>query len=78
MACINPDGTLAPSAQSILAVLSSGAAKAETLAQQAGLPLFRVRSSMRELVEAGLVAEADGAYALTEDGKGRLTARTAS
>ncbi len=74
MACINPDGTLAPSAQSILKALGGGPAKAEALAHQAGLPLFRVRSSMRELVEAGLVTEADGAYALTDAGGERLKA----
>ncbi len=74
MACINPDGTLAPSAQSILAALRGGPAKAETLAQQAGLPLFRVRSSMRELVQAGLVTEQDSAYALTDAGRERLKA----
>jgi len=74
MACINPDGTLAPSAQSILTALRGGAAKAETLAQQAGLPLFRVRSSMRELVQAGLVTEQEGAYALTDAGSERLKA----
>ncbi len=74
MACINPDGTLAPSAQSILNALRSGPAKAEALAQQAGLPLFRVRSSMRELVQAGLVTEADGAYMLTDAGTAQLKA----
>ncbi len=73
MACINPDGTLAPSAQSILNALSSGPAKVETLAQQAGLPLFRVRSSMRELVQAGLVTEAPQGYILTEHGRARVS-----
>lgn len=74
MACVNPDGTLAPSAQSILKALRDGPAGAETLARQAGLPLYRVRSSMRELVEAGLVTEADGVYALTDAGKSQLKA----
>lgn len=71
MACINPDGTLAPSAQSILKALRDGPAGAEALARQAGLPLFRVRSSMRELVEAGLVADTAEGYVLTEQGRER-------
>ncbi|MGQ9815526.1 MAG: hypothetical protein ACUVR3_10300 [Candidatus Roseilinea sp.] len=74
MACINPDGTLAPSARSVLSALRGGPTKPEALAQQAGLPLFRVRSSMRELAEAGLVTEIEGAYALTDAGRERLKA----
>ncbi|MCS7061895.1 MAG: hypothetical protein RMN25_12125 [Anaerolineae bacterium] len=73
MACINPDGTLTPSAQAILEALRRAPAKAEALAQQAGLPLYRVRSSMRELVVAGLVVETAEGYALTEQGRARTT-----
>jgi ribosomal protein S19E (S16A) len=31
-----------------------------------------VRSTVRELVEAGLVAESDGEYGLTESGRSRV------
>ncbi|MCL5996247.1 MAG: hypothetical protein M1546_09335 [Chloroflexi bacterium] len=60
MACVNPDGTLAPSALTILATLNKGASTAADLARQMGLPVYRIRSSMRELVEAKLVLEENG------------------
>jgi DNA-binding IclR family transcriptional regulator len=37
----------------------------EQIAQKTGLPLFRVRSGLRELVEAGMVSEQDGNYLAT-------------
>jgi DNA-binding IclR family transcriptional regulator len=72
MACVNPDGTLSPSALSILKALQGGAKPAAELAQLAGLPVYRVRSSMRELVGAGLVAEQDETYRLTEAGAAQI------
>jgi predicted transcriptional regulator len=36
------------------------------------LPLYRVRSTMRELAEAALVAETDGVFRLTDSGLRRL------
>ena len=71
MACVNPDGTVTPSAVAILAALRS-ADTAELIAPSAGLPLFRVRSALRELVAAGLVAVVDGRHSLTEEGLARL------
>lgn len=68
MACINPDGTLAPAAKAILKALESPATPAE-VAQRTGLPLFRVRSSLRELTEAGLLESRDDVYHLTPAGK---------
>ena len=71
MACVNPDGTVTPSAISILTALRS-ADTAERIAPLAGLPLFRVRSALRELVTAGLVEVVDGHHRLTDAGLGRL------
>jgi len=68
MACINPDGTLAPAAKTILKALETPATPAE-VAQRTGLPLFRVRSSLRELTEAGLLESRDEVYYLTATGK---------
>ncbi|RPI06869.1 MAG: hypothetical protein EHM71_11450 [Zetaproteobacteria bacterium] len=36
------------------------------------VPIYRVRSTVRELFEAGLVVEDDGVYGLTDGGRGRL------
>lgn len=71
MACVNPDGTVTPSAVAILTALRS-ADTAELIAPLANLPLFRVRSALRELVAAGLVGVVDGRHSLTEAGLARL------
>lgn len=71
MACINPDGSLTPSALAVLRALGIPATPAE-IAQRAGLPLFRVRGSLRELVEAGLLAEQEGIYSLTPQGREKI------
>ena len=71
MACVNPDGTVTASATAILTALRA-VATAEQIAPLAGLPLFRVRSALRELVEAGLVVAGDGSYRLSEAGRARI------
>ncbi len=70
MACISADGTLTESARRMLEVLQNPATP-EDVAQATGLPLFRVRSGLREMAQAGLVEEKEGRYALTEAGKQR-------
>jgi hypothetical protein len=71
MACINPDGTLTPTAQKVLEALKTPTTEAE-LARKSLLPMFRVRMSLRELGEAGMVSEINGIYQLTEEGAARL------
>jgi predicted transcriptional regulator len=53
----------------MLSALKAGVGSAEEIAQKAGLPLFRVRSGLRELTQAGLVTETDGRYKITDKGK---------
>jgi len=71
MACINPDGTLTPSAKAILSAVSSPASL-EEVAKSTGLPLFRIRSSIREMLEAGLAEEKEGKYAATKLGQEKI------
>lgn len=71
MACINPDGTLTASAQTVLQTTEKPVTVAE-IAQIAGYPVYRVRSSLRELVNAGLIAEQEGRYQITPQGKEKL------
>ena len=71
MACVNPDGTLTASARAILVAVRSSRA-ADEIASATGLPLFRVRSALRELTEAGLVAVSEGGPQLTAAGDARL------
>jgi predicted transcriptional regulator len=71
MACINPDGTLTPAAQAVITALKTPCTPAE-LTQVTSLPVYRIRSTIRELNEAGLVLEANGKYQLTNTGMKRL------
>jgi predicted transcriptional regulator len=41
----------------------------EGIANKTGQPLFRVRSGLRELKNAGLVEEAEGKYRLSKTGE---------
>jgi predicted transcriptional regulator len=40
----------------------------EEIAKGTGLPLFRVRSGLRELSQAGLIVERAGKYEITDKG----------
>jgi DNA-binding IclR family transcriptional regulator len=63
MACIQADGTVSPAARAILDALTEPLS-AEEIAGRTGLPLFRVRSGLREMEDAGLVTRSSGTYAL--------------
>ncbi len=73
MACINPDGTLTPSAKAVLKALDFSSSPAD-LALRTQLPLFRIRGVLRELSEAGLLEESGTFFRLTAEGKARLHA----
>ena len=68
MACISPDGKPTESGVKMLRALKSGLGSAEEIAQNAGLPLFRVRSGLRELTQAGLVDQKDDKFELSPKG----------
>jgi hypothetical protein len=68
MGCVNPDGTLNAQAKSILRALASPA-ELEGVAGKVGLPLYRVRSAVRELAQANLVQESEGRFRATAKGQ---------
>ena len=68
MACISPDGKPTESGTKMLRALKSGLGSPEEIAKDAGLPLFRVRSGLRELTQAGLASQKNDKYELTEKG----------
>jgi DNA-binding IclR family transcriptional regulator len=68
MACISPDGKPSVSGAGMLRALKAKAGSAEEVAQKAGLPLFRVRSGLRELAQAGLVSQKGEKYQLSAKG----------
>jgi DNA-binding IclR family transcriptional regulator len=68
MACISPDGKPTESGSKMLRALQAGSGSPEEIANKAGLPLFRVRSGLRELAEAGLAKQKGDRYELSEEG----------
>jgi len=68
MACLNGDGSLTVVAGAILDALAVATDPAE-VASVTGLPLYRVRSGLREMVQAGLVEPLEAGYGLTEPGR---------
>ena len=68
MACISPDGKPTESGAKMLRALKSGLGSAEEIAKDAELPLFRVRSGLRELTQAGLATQKDDKYEITDEG----------
>ena len=68
MPCINPDGTLTESAKTLLKAAHEPMSP-EDLAKKIGIPLYKVRSSVREMSEAGLIKETQGRFVITGKGK---------
>jgi len=73
MACVNADGTITATAKALLKSLETPLS-AEEVSGRLGQPLFRVRSSLRELVQAGLVLAQGDRYMATEEGKRKAEA----
>ncbi|MGB7294231.1 MAG: hypothetical protein WBC70_01450 [Candidatus Aminicenantales bacterium] len=72
MACVNPDGTISPSAKALLKSLESPLG-VEEIAARLGSPLFKVRSSLRELIEARLVEVQGEKDLASEEGRKKGT-----
>lgn len=71
MACLNPDGTLTRSAQVVLGALSEPGDE-QQIVDRSAIPRFQVRSLLRDMTKAKLIAEESGVYSLTEDGNDLL------
>lgn len=71
MACINPDGTLTDAAVTLMKVIAEHHSL-EEVASISDIPLFLVRATARDLMNAGLVLERDDLYYLTDSGSERL------
>lgn len=71
MACINPDGTLTRPGRAILEAMRQ-TAPLNQVSAGSGVPLYRVRSVIRELLDAGLAAADGELYKVTEKGIEKL------
>lgn len=72
MACISPDGKPTESGKKMLLALQKGMRSPEDIAKATGLPLFRVRSGLRELTQAALTEQKGENYQLTSRGAALL------
>ncbi len=73
MACVNGDGTLTIVARQMLAALAT-VDGADGVRVATGLPMYRVRSGLREMVDAGLVqVVGENRYLLTDRGRRMIT-----
>ena len=73
MACISPDGKPTESGTKMLRALQVGLGTPEEIARDTGLPLFRVRSGLRELTQAGLANQKEDRYEVSEKGAELMT-----
>lgn len=71
MACVNPDGTVTESAKALLSSILDPLTP-EEISQRVGQPLFKIRSSLREMTAAELVKEESGKYTITAKGKEKI------
>ena len=71
MSCITPDGKLTESAKKILGA-TKDLSTPEEISKVTDIPLFRVRSSLRELGDAGLLEKIDGRFRRTVSGDEKL------
>jgi predicted transcriptional regulator len=69
MPCVSPDGKPTSSGMALLKSLENESLSPNDIANKTGQPLFRVRSGIRELKNAGFIEEEADKYKLTENGK---------
>jgi len=71
MPCVWPDGSLSTSGRLLLATVGADST-AEEVAAVTGMALYRVRSSLRQLLAAGYVSEEGERFKQTEQGAAKV------
>jgi hypothetical protein len=69
MGCVSPDGTPTASGFKMLRALNDGLDTPEQVAKNAHIPLFRVRSGLRDMEAFGLASVRGGKYKIEPKGK---------
>lgn len=73
MACIEADGSLTATGRVLLEGLVEEPMAPEDVAKKVNQPVFKVRGSLRELAQAGFIEAREGMYAITDEGRERMT-----
>ena len=71
MACLQPDGQLTRCGEYLLLAMRD-AVTPETIAKECQVPLFRVRSALREFLDLELVKKHGETYGMTSQGEKKL------
>jgi DNA-binding IclR family transcriptional regulator len=66
---VSPDGKPTKTGLATLNSIKAGALSPREIADATGQPLFRVRSGLRELVNAGFVELSEDKHKLTDEGE---------
>ena len=66
MPCVSPDGKPSETGIVTLKAVQAGADTPEKVQEATGNPMFKVRSGLRDLVNAGYLELKGGKYSLTE------------
>jgi predicted transcriptional regulator len=69
MPCVSPDGKPTTSGMTLLKSLKDAVLSPNEIASRTDQPLFRVRSGLRELMNAGFVEEVEGKFRLSKNGE---------
>ncbi|RKQ34602.1 hypothetical protein [Oceanobacillus halophilus] len=69
MACVNAQGELSNSAKKLLHAIESDALTPQEISKQMGAPLFKVRSSLREMEDLEFVTVKDERYKISSKAK---------
>ena len=69
MPCVSPDGKPTSSGMALLNSMKGGSLLPKDIAEATGQPLFRVRSGLRELMNAGFIEGVEGQYKLSQKGE---------
>ena len=72
MPCVSPDGKPTDSGMNMLRAVHGGKQTPEDIAAAAGMPMYRVRSGLREMVEAGYLVQSDDTVSLSDQGRSVL------
>ena len=67
--CVSSDGKPTKSGIATLSVLKGGDSTPKAVAEITSQPMFKVRSGLRELVNAGFVEQINDKYRLTAKGE---------
>jgi predicted transcriptional regulator len=69
MPCVSPDGKPTSTGMALLKSLKNETLSPEEITSKTSQPLFRVRSGLRELKNAGFIEETEDKWKLSETGK---------